>query len=684
MLKKILLLLLALFIMNVQIYGYDIHQGQKYSIQYFAPWDLSYDMYSVSIKAKNPKILIDEIMKSKGENSYVIEVDGITCPINKDSVKLDDDDTSQVSFEVEANYPLPAGEKVIIKLLHVSGEDIHELASTDRFKVPDRMATADKQPLINSLTPEAGKRGDTIKIMGHNFGNDIDDIQIMFYPSEKAAEGTRLKEVFPRRKPFYISTPAADSLQELRFNIPISRDLLQSNFYKKTLLVRVVVAGRPSNYIKFVVLTDKWKIWIASLSLFVLLILYLMLAYVMKRLNFLDSLLIDKDTNTYSLSKFQAIVWTVILLGSYFYIAISNGLLLGNGTIPDFNPSLIGLLSISYGGMIGATGLGSKKPKNEVVRNPPHLSNLFSSGGSIDIPRLQLFGFTIVGAIIYVYNLINANPLDGLPEIPTTFLGLMGVSQSGYLGGKVIGDKASINIVKPYYVPSNFEEGHKIHILGAGFEKNTKVLLDELSEPLETEFLSGSALGVVIPKLSTAGPKKITLLPPGKPPISSEECFETILFDQYKFPANLPFSFKMYSHTIKEGLSINAIGEMEDFYEGIMNFTGSDFEITFPRMLPGYKRITIFSADRKIEINLDRAILIEPPMTFTDDDNDTSEEEVAEDDGGNDNTNEETESSGPVSFDTGSSGMPPKSFFLDESNDKSNSRVSVIEFIINP
>lgn len=670
--QRIALVLAAYFLFTLGVAAQDSVGRKNFSIEYFAPRDLSTDVYSISIRTNRPNELMEEL-KGKNGAKYVVMIGEVSCVIKKDSIQTDDNNPSEVDFDIEAYYALPMGQTTIQLLKIVDEDESIIVVSSDKFSVPDRKSSPGMQPLITGISPEAGRGGDTITITGQNFGDDIDKIQIIFNPRYSDPDAQR--ELI-RRKPFYISTITGEKDQQIKFNVP-RKSLLKSAFYKRELYVQIVVAGRPSDFGKFVVLTDHWKIWIMIFTLIVILVLYFLLAYVMRRFNFVDSLLIDKDTNTYSLSKFQAILWTVILLGSYFYIAISYGLLLGNGKIPDFNPSLIGLLAISYGGMIGATGLGSTKPKNEIVRNSPQFSNLFSSGGSIDIARLQLFGFTIVGAIIYLYNLVNANPLDGLPDIPTTLLGLMGVSHSGYLGGKVIGDKTSINIVKPYYIPAHLEEGCKIHILGAGFEKNTKLLLDEIGEPMETDFVSGSALGVKIPKLGNQGPKKITLLPPGRPPISADDCFEAVIFEEYKFPAKIPFTIIMYSHSIPTGLKLSASGEMDDYYEGIMEFKGDCFELTFPGMLPGNKHITMYADDKDIEINLDRAILIQDELLLAEDEKipEETEEEVTE-------TEEETESEEPVSFDTGSSSMHQKSFYLEDSGDKN--KVSAIEFIINP
>jgi prepilin signal peptidase PulO-like enzyme (type II secretory pathway) len=188
-------------------------------------------------------------------------------------------------------------------------------------------------------------------------------------------------------------------------------------------------------------------------------------AWILGKWNIMPNILLDVETNTYSLSRFQAFAWTVVLLGSYFYIAICTGLVLRDGVIPDFNPSLIGLMSISYTGLISSHFLGKKNPKNEIKGQPPELSNLFATNGNIDISRLQLLCFTIVAIAVYLYNLIISNTLSGLPDIPPTLHGLLLTSQGSYIGGKLFGDKIAVNRIFPNLF-SNTEKEIEFNMVG--------------------------------------------------------------------------------------------------------------------------------------------------------------------------------------------------------------------------
>ena len=622
--KRKYLFLLVLFFLPLILLCQDLETSlptevlQDYKITFFEPKDLSRDVFLVSVKTTKPSVFINElkekkwairleVTKIKKRKPELIESKQVTIytDILTHFIRQNLDDPNQVMFEVEVYSKLEKTE-ANVHLIRVDRKE--EIIDSYTTNIPERFSDPEKQPLISSIRPAAGKKGDTITVIGSNFGTDIDNI-LVYFGENTEEEG--FIELF-ERKPLSLSAPDEEKKQELRFHIP-TRIKFQNQFaYRKKLYFKITVGGRPTGLHEIIVLSDNWKLWIGLFSLLMLFLLYLGLAYILKKFNFWNMILIDKTTNTYSLSRFQAMLWTVVLLGGYFYIAISNGLLLGNGTIPDFNPSLIGLLSISYIGMIGASGVGNKKPKNEIIETPPSLSNLFTSGGSIDIARLQLFGFTIVGVIIYLYNLITTNPLNGLPDIPTTLLGLMGVSQTGYLGGKVIGDKTVVNMVKPFYVPAK-QEGVSIQLIGAGFVKNSKILIDEISEPLETTFVSSTILKVELPPLYTLGKKNLTILPNDSTSIQIENCFEVIAIEPNEVPANAGCVISVSILGLDDNFKLTVYGDSEEEYECVsIKNTNFGVEVELPPMLTGWKWFSFLNEQTNKTIEIANAIHVYP------------------------------------------------------------------------
>lgn len=172
----------------------------------------------------------------------------------------------------------------------------------------------------------------------------------------------------------------------------------------------------------------------------------LILAYFSKKINFFPDIFLDPETNSYSLANFQSFMWTIVLMGSYFYIAVCQGLILGNPELPEFDFSLIGLLGVSYGGMILSNYVDKRKSHLVIRKDKPELRDLiFDPKGGIDMARMQLFGFNLVCLLLYIYYLLKANPLNGLPSIPETLHSLLGTSQAGYIGSQAVTQMVGTN-----------------------------------------------------------------------------------------------------------------------------------------------------------------------------------------------------------------------------------------------
>lgn len=189
-----------------------------------------------------------------------------------------------------------------------------------------------------------------------------------------------------------------------------------------------------------------------------------------------------------SLSRFQMLVWTVLIVSAYLTIAMER---VKNGDVVD--PLIVGidwqvwaLLGISTTSLVGTPLLNSNKrseePRSDAGATPPsvvkaaatfgqsvsevqdnrsgvmygnpdindaRLSDMFegeelSNAQLIDVGKLQMFFFTVIVAGVYaveLYQLIAKNLLTddvSLPTVNEGLLGLMGASHVGYLGSKSI------------------------------------------------------------------------------------------------------------------------------------------------------------------------------------------------------------------------------------------------------
>jgi hypothetical protein len=148
---------------------------------------------------------------------------------------------------------------------------------------------------------------------------------------------------------------------------------------------------------------------------------------------------LDRETNTYSLSKLQFYLWTAAALVGYAYLTICRSLVRGDFTFAEVPGGLPSLLLITTGTSALAVGITSAKGSKGAGEHHPSASDLVTSGGLVAPERLQFLVWTIVGVLSFVVLALSTSPADieHLPSIPEGFLALMGVSSVGYLGGKV-------------------------------------------------------------------------------------------------------------------------------------------------------------------------------------------------------------------------------------------------------
>ncbi|MCB1176100.1 MAG: IPT/TIG domain-containing protein, partial [Leptospiraceae bacterium] len=337
------------------------------------------------------------------------------------------------------------------------------------YELPDSRSEAGNQPLIKEITPGAGIIGDTVTIIGKNLGTNVEDIRIQILSDNKGSSSSFFDrendetETYPfddfsrcAINPFYLSSPfpvgdTSEMLQELKFTIPSYIDnknncLEDPNFsfsdiiFGKSINLKLMTNARPSTIEEIRFLHKKWKVFYGIISIILTFGFMGLLALIIKKANFLPDILLDVKTNSYTLANFQAYVWTIVLLGSYFYVALCQWTILVNKMIlPDFNAKLTALLGISFGGSILSTMIQKREREKPIKKENPEWKDLISDNfGAIDVSKLQLLGFTIVTIIIYLLYLAKCNPLKGLPDIPETLHGLLGISQASYLATKAV------------------------------------------------------------------------------------------------------------------------------------------------------------------------------------------------------------------------------------------------------
>jgi hypothetical protein len=512
----------------------------------------------------------------KNPSQPAVHIGGREIKILSSSQKVNPD--GSIFFQVELPGDLQPG-RVPLEV-SVGGE---VLKPEPLFEIPDPLVKAGKQPLIRKVLPEGGLPHATMTVYGRNFGDDLTKVYVALGP------------VSTRLLPISISKPDDGGNQELVFAIPSAKgkaedvlafnQILSNSSITNPALLSVTVSGRASNWMHLNVVHPQglWKVaglstalivillspllavccWGIAVGFVVLLGGYLFLALFSDRcwilailfaglalalLNLARSnrealhpivrtLFIEKNTETYSLSKVQAFAWTVVLIGSYVYYAVGRGILVGRAEIPDLNEGLLSLLAISYTGLIASRGISKKKPKNEFAPTPPRWTNLITEGNSISITRLQLIGFTIAGIAVYIFYMSGSDLFfKGMPDIPPTLNGLMAISQGGYLGGKIVGDTA-VN----YVTPRRARVSEIITIFGVGFLDKTKVLIQGAPQAIDTQFVNSNTLKVQLPAaMGDLGLKQLVFIPPTGASAVVSDAFELIDPQVLNVSVNLP------------------------------------------------------------------------------------------------------------------------------------------------
>ena len=154
----------------------------------------------------------------------------------------------------------------------------------------------------------------------------------------------------------------------------------------------------------------------------------------------LDWFFLDKQTMSYSLSKFQLIAWTAVAIFGYMYVLLCRTLIQWDFHFPNIPNGWPTLLGVSAATTIAAVGITANRGSKGAGSLKPSFADFISTGGMVTSDRFQFFVWTLVGFVGFLLLVLLADPsaLKELPDVPQGFLYLMGISAAGYVGGKVV------------------------------------------------------------------------------------------------------------------------------------------------------------------------------------------------------------------------------------------------------
>jgi hypothetical protein len=154
----------------------------------------------------------------------------------------------------------------------------------------------------------------------------------------------------------------------------------------------------------------------------------------------LAAFLIDKATDSYSLSKFQLFAFSMVLFFGYVYVFLCRALVQWNFSFPEIPDNYPSLLAISAGTTVAAAGLTSARGTKGGGPVYPSAADFISNGGLVVPERFQFFVWTLIGCLGFIMLIFMQDPakVDGFPSFPSGLLYVMGISAAGYLGGKTV------------------------------------------------------------------------------------------------------------------------------------------------------------------------------------------------------------------------------------------------------
>ncbi|KAF0145295.1 MAG: hypothetical protein FD156_1126 [Nitrospirae bacterium] len=157
--------------------------------------------------------------------------------------------------------------------------------------------------------------------------------------------------------------------------------------------------------------------------------------------------------NRYSNSKFQMAMW--IFIGIFSYVTLffqryfAGTDILSFASIINIPENLGILMGISTGSFVGAKAITASQVTSGAITkskaSKPLLLDLITDDKKvIDLGDLQMFSWTLIGALIYLLNFyrmwlyLDPSIEVSLPTVDSSILALTGISQAAYIGKKLV------------------------------------------------------------------------------------------------------------------------------------------------------------------------------------------------------------------------------------------------------
>ena len=191
-----------------------------------------------------------------------------------------------------------------------------------------------------------------------------------------------------------------------------------------------------------------------------------------------------------STSKFQVLLWTIVVLYGYFVVEAARFLRGNFDALDKIPPNVLIALGFTIGTATLAKGITTSFISGgRIKKNPDPTSGpgtlVADDDGAPDLSKAQLLAWTFLALVVYVvrvfYELRLKTPQ--LPDIDATLMVLMGLGQGAYIGKKLTTTSTPrLGELNPAQGPP----GTAVTITGValgGKDESTRVRLDDVSLP---------------------------------------------------------------------------------------------------------------------------------------------------------------------------------------------------------
>lgn len=195
-------------------------------------------------------------------------------------------------------------------------------------------------------------------------------------------------------------------------------------------------------------MSDNTTLFLAFLISAISIIAILYIFKILSKRTLKEIILNDKGYPT--LSKFQFLLWTLVI--AFTYLSLQIIIVVGtnySGTtylLKEPPVNLLALMGISVAVPLAAAGKTNRMKKIKKQDDSKAFGSMFLNlNGKLDLARLQMFLWTIIGIGIYLHTVfdevftLTASEQLFLPDVASILVFLMGLSQAAYLGQKYVG-----------------------------------------------------------------------------------------------------------------------------------------------------------------------------------------------------------------------------------------------------